>query len=321
MESPTSICDTEIPLQIQNIDAFAASFAKSLQSLRTTAQQTARYQVQLEEVKGKLREAEDDLVKALAVKTRKEAKRMALLDAIASTKARVEELNTGIQEHRTKKEEYMEFLSQQSLALAASEEKLNESIENTDETQEAISWYNRVLGFHVKGGRGVKFTFKNINLNNPDEEYFFTICHESNTYTLLSCEPSSNDIKELIHELNKTNGLFKFVKVMRKRFQQAAGQGSSVLTTVGHEESAFVSASAPVLSMSSVRSDSTTMENEHQVEPTEDNTQFKKQNVRRRVKSALLSPGSASSVRQSPRLKVGPVIPSPQREMEARADE
>jgi hypothetical protein len=39
-------------------------------------------------------------------------------------------------------------------ALAASEGKINDSIEHTDETHEAISWYNRILGFHVKGGRG-----------------------------------------------------------------------------------------------------------------------------------------------------------------------
>jgi len=39
-------------------------------------------------------------------------------------------------------------------ALAASKWKLNESVEQKDETQEVISWYNRVLGFHVKGGRG-----------------------------------------------------------------------------------------------------------------------------------------------------------------------
>lgn len=111
MDSLTTICEPEIPLQMQNIDAFTVSFAKSLESLRATAQQTARYQglylhsihwyaslssirvlnslikslftlllsssgfhlyslifpsVQLEEVKGKLKEVEDDLVKVLA---------------------------------------------------------------------------------------------------------------------------------------------------------------------------------------------------------------------------------------------------------------
>ncbi|RDX60439.1 hypothetical protein CR513_61420, partial [Mucuna pruriens] len=274
MESPISICETQIPLQIHNIDAFTVSYAKSLHPLRDTAQETARCQgLQLDEVKAKLREAEDDLVKALAAKTRKEAKRMALMDAIASAKARVEDLNTSIQEQRTKKQEYAAFISQQSLALAACEEKLNESTEQKDETQEAISWYNRVLGIHVKGGR------------------------------VLSCEPSLSDTKKLTHELNKTNDLFKFVRVMRKKFQEAMAQGSLVVTTGEHEESAFNSASAPVLSMSSVRSDFLGKENEHQVGPTEGNTKFKKQNIRRRLKSAVLSPGSASSVRQSPRLK------------------
>ncbi|KAL2341154.1 hypothetical protein Fmac_009094 [Flemingia macrophylla] len=43
--------------------------------------------------------------------------------------------------------------------------------------------------------------------------------------------------------------------------------------------------------------------NEHQVEPIEGNAQFKKCHIHRRLKSTVLSPGSASSVRQSPRLK------------------
>lgn len=76
------------------------------------------------------------------------------------------------------------------------------------------------------------------------------------------------------------------------------------MTKDEHEESAFNSASAPVLSMSSVRRDFLGKENEHQAEPTEGNKQFKKQNVHRRLKSSVLSPGSASSVCQSPRLKV-----------------
>lgn len=299
MECSTSLtrCEAEITQQIHTVDAFAASFSKSFQSIKTTAQQTAKTQVQLDEVKDKLKEVEDELVKVLAEKTRKEAKRMALLDAIASAKARVGNLNSSIQEVRTRKQEYNSFLSQQSLA---SEGRLNEGIEHTDETQEAISWYNRVLGFHVKGGRGVKFTFKNINLMNPNEEYSFTVFHDKNTYTLLRCEPSFDGIEELVHELNKTDGLFKFVRVMRKKFQEALTQGSLVLTTVNPGESAFISSSAPG---TSVRSDSTTMENEHEVERSGSSAQLKKKQVRRRKSLAPLSPDSASSVRQSPRLK------------------
>ena len=56
--------------------------------------------------------------------------------------------------------------------------------------------------------------------------------------------------------------------------------------------------------MSSARSDSTTEETDNRVEAAEGNTHINKKHIRRRVKSAVLSPGSASSVRQSPRLKV-----------------
>jgi len=72
--------------------------------------------------------------------------------------------------------------------------------------------------------------------------------------------------------------------------------GSLVVTDGEHEQSAFNSASAPVLSMSSVRSDFLGKENEYQVEPAEGNTKVGKKHHRRI--SEVLSPGSASSVRQ-----------------------
>lgn len=36
--------------------------------------------------------------------------------------------------------------------LAESEEEFNQ--DSKDEIQEAISWYNRILGFHIEGGHG-----------------------------------------------------------------------------------------------------------------------------------------------------------------------
>ncbi|KAH1246205.1 Kinetochore protein SPC25 [Glycine max] len=316
-----SICDTYIPLRLQNIDAFTASYRNSLQSLRTTALETARSQSELTEIQAKLREAEDDLCFGLvlcftfrAVKTRREAKRMALKAAIDSVKGRIEDLKTSIPQQRTKNKECATVVSQHRLVilwmdlcrqpqhaigalpvLAVSEQESNESSEHRDEVQEAISWYNRILGFHVEGGRGVKFTFKNINVDNPNEEFFFTIRLEDDIYTLLNCKPSVKDTDEVIHELNKTNGLFKFVRTMRKKFQEAVAQGSLSMTTNEHQESAFMSASAPVLSISTI-----TEGNENQDEPIKGNAHLQKQVNRRRVKS----PGSASSVCQSPRLKV-----------------
>ncbi|XP_027339336.1 kinetochore protein SPC25 homolog [Abrus precatorius] len=293
----TSICDTDIPVLLHSMDAFTASYRDSLQLVRAKALQTAESQTKLEEVKAKLREAEDEFVKALTVKTRGEAKRMALNDAIASVKGRVEVLKKSILKQGIKIEECATFV------LAASKEKSNENIEYKDEIQGAISWYNRILGFHVEGGHGIKFTFKNINVDNPNEEYFFTIRHEDDTYTLLNCEPLLKDTEELIHELNKTNGLFKFVRTMRNKFQESVMQGSLSMMTKEHQESAFISASAPSFSISTIRSYSPTKGNEHLGGLAKGNTHLTKQHSPRKVKSAIVSPGSASSVRQSPRLK------------------
>lgn len=71
------------------------------------------------------------------------------------------------------------------------------------------------------------------------------------------------------------------------------------MTTNEHQESTFISASAPVLSTLTIIEGY-----EHQGEPTKGNAHLQKQVNQRMVKSAILSPGSASSVCQSPRLKV-----------------
>ncbi|GMY14900.1 kinetochore protein SPC25 homolog [Fagus crenata] len=283
MESLRLLCEREIPIQQQKMDSFAASFFKSLQSIQSTAQQTLQNQGKVGELKAKLREAEDDMVKALAVKTRKEAKRMAIMDSISAKNARVEELKRSVQLLMAKRDQYATVVSQQSLALAASEEKSNKNDECKGETQEAISWYNQVLGFHVEAGHGVKFTFQNMNSKNPNEEYSFTIRYADNTYTLLDCDPHLNDTKGLIYELNETNGLFKFVRIMREKFQEAATQGFLPQLT-NHQESSMISTSAPAQSMSTDRSESPTKKNDHQVLHEEGTTPSTKLHYARGIK-------------------------------------
>ncbi|ONI08288.1 hypothetical protein PRUPE_5G169600 [Prunus persica] len=263
MESLRMACEKEIPILQQNMDTFTASFQGDLASIRATVQETLRYQGKVGEAKAKLREAEDELFKALAVKTRKEAKRMALMDAIAARKARIEEIKRTVQDRRDTRDEYAAILSQQST--------------------------------------GVKFTFKNICSKNPNQEFSFTVRHANDTYTLLDCDPHLNEIKELIRELNRTNGLFKFVRDMRLKFQEAAAQG---LTTVLPQDSSSISGSAPAFSVSTERSESVAKIGELQIQYGEDNSQFKKPNHGKGSKYALLSPRSASSVRRSPRFKV-----------------
>ncbi|KAL5544083.1 hypothetical protein UlMin_007867 [Ulmus minor] len=300
METLRLACDLDISVQKHEIGGFAASFGDSLSSIRARAREAAQNQGKLGEVKANLRKAEDDLVKALSVKTRKEAKRMAMMEALAARRARVEELKRCVQDQRARRDEYAAILSQHS---SESEEPSGQN--DKDDIHEAILWYNRVLGFSIEGGHGVKFTFKNISLKNPNEEYSFTIRHANNTYALLDCDPHLNNIKGLIHELNKTNGLFKLVRDMRQKFQEAAAQGIIGLLpqSTSLQKSSIISVSAPVSSISSDGSESLAESNQNRVQHGVVHKNVKKQN-RKGGKEESLSPGSALSLRRSPRFKV-----------------
>ncbi|KAL8480488.1 hypothetical protein ACS0TY_027140 [Phlomoides rotata] len=54
-----------------------------------------------------------------------------------------------------------------------------------------------------------------------------------NLFSVLDCNPHLSDTKKLVAELNMSNRLFKFVRTMREKFQEAATQG---LTTKGFAE-------------------------------------------------------------------------------------
>lgn len=92
------------------------------------------------------------------------------------------------------------------LALTSCKEKSDKNRECKEQIEEAISWYNRVLGFRIESGHGIlllrlaqtpiyhfrlwpiisllgiKFIFTNISPENPNEEYSFVVRHENETY-------------------------------------------------------------------------------------------------------------------------------------------
>jgi len=49
---------------------------------------------------------------------------------------------------------------------------------------------------------------------------------------VIDCDPQLNDAKELIIELNKSNGMFKFVRTMREKFLEAVARGMSCVFPV-----------------------------------------------------------------------------------------
>ncbi|KAI3688700.1 hypothetical protein L2E82_46476 [Cichorium intybus] len=294
------ISDKEIEIQQRRSETSALSLSKSLQSSKSRAQETVLNQEKIGKLKAQLRSVEDDLVKALSVKTRKEAKKMAIADSISATKARLEEHKKIVADQRARKDEFAQIMSDQSEALKENEEKHKQNAECREEIEEAISWYNRVLGFRIETGLGVKFIFNNINKKNPNEECYFTIRFENDNYSLLDCHPHVSEAKNLIQELNTTNGLYHFVRTMREKFQEVAADGTGNLAESGlHlQETSVISMTAP---FSSVSTDSGSGS------PAMEDNSRETRNARhvQRAKSSIRSPGSASSLRrrQSPRFK------------------
>ncbi|KAL8215919.1 hypothetical protein R6Q57_022756 [Mikania cordata] len=214
------ICGKEIEIQQHRMDNAALLIHKSLQLIKSSAQETVLNEGKIGMLKAQLRAVEDDLVKAISVKTRKEAKKMAIADSISAAKTRIEKLKKIVVDQRTREEKYTEIISHQSEALKECEEKHQQDTERREEIEEAISWYNKVLGFRIETGRGIKFIFTKINIHKPNEEYFFTIRLENDSYSLLDCYPHVTEAKSLIQELNITNGLYNFVRTMRTKFQE-----------------------------------------------------------------------------------------------------
>ncbi|MCD7447940.1 hypothetical protein HAX54_036308 [Datura stramonium] len=303
MEELRLVCDREIPIQQQKIDAATRSFKNSLDSAKAEAQETLQLQTKVGKLKVELRELEDKLVKALAAKTQKEAKQIAVADSISATKDRVEELRGVVENQRARKDEYAAIISQQTDELKAYKEKHNQTAEQREEIEEAIAWYNRVLGLRIECGHGVKFIFTNIDANNQDKEYFFTVRHENDVYTLIDCDPQLNDVKELLRELNKSNGLFKFVRTMREKFQAAVTHGTFQDIASRDQDTSMITMSAPVSSISTdSRGEVLSLQQEHQSD--EHNRNSRKLDRAKESRAAVLSPGSASSLRRSPRFKV-----------------
>lgn len=290
------VCEKDIEEQRLQIDSFIASpFHRSMDSLLDRAKATAQSQVELANVKADLKEAEKELVKVLSAKTRKEAMQMGLRDSISATQSRIQVLKRTLQLHKSKKEERAKTISHRLQGLSVSKDSAGQVTENKSHIDEAISWYNQALGFHVEAGHGVKFTFTNVDAKRPTREFSFTVHYGNDIYTLLDCNPQLADMDEMVQELNKTNDLFGFVRLMRNKFQKATLSELPARSENLPQETSIISASAPAMS---ITTDTSMLTPENKVSKVQVNRRQK-----RSSNSPLQSPAPTSSTRRSSRLK------------------
>ncbi|ONK60952.1 uncharacterized protein A4U43_C08F24460 [Asparagus officinalis] len=238
-------CQTEIRIRRQRSELSASSFRDSLRLIRSKVEANLENRDKLAKLKGYLRQLETDLNDVLSVRTCKEAKHTAIAKSISAAVARTEQLEKKVQDQRARKDEYAALVAQQLLISGALEEKSDEYMTETKNIEEAIMWYKRVLGFRTEGGEGVKFIFNNIDLKNADKEYAFTIRLDGDIYKLMSCDPCVENVNDLITGLNKTNDLFKFVRILRQNFQAAALNETLPTKSSFLQESISITISSP----------------------------------------------------------------------------
>ncbi|KAL6613723.1 hypothetical protein ACP70R_035993 [Stipagrostis hirtigluma subsp. patula] len=278
----------------QRASSAAAAFSADLLAARTLAHQNVAHREKLNGLKDQLRKLEAQLAESLSIQASKRSKYKLIEESISNTAATNEQLKSLIVDHRTRIDKYRSDISNQLETIEALE--ANSGAKDKNDTEEAVMWYSKFLDLQVVGGQGVRFVFHKIDIKNPDKEYSFCIKITKDRYSLLQCVPSLEDSKELLDDLNCTNDLFKFVRIMRERFQAAAINGFLPDSSFCPETSCITASSTPALSGDS-RSESATNQSYSK-------TQTKKQNISMKKELPSRSATSAHSVRRSPRILV-----------------
>ncbi|KAJ1287278.1 hypothetical protein BS78_03G419200 [Paspalum vaginatum] len=269
----------------------------ALLSARAIANQTVSNRAQLNEQKQQLRKLEADLAQALSVQASKRSKHRLMTESISNATATNEQLRNLVMDQRARRDEYLKAISSEIKAIESLEAETGAKEDKNRET--AILWYDKFLGFQVVGGEGVKFVFNKIDVQSPDKEYSFCIKLVKERYILIQCVPIVDGSEELVKDLNCNNDLYKFVRVMRERFQAATISGNLLASSFCPDMSSIVSSSLSALSLDS-RSDNST-------NPSDTRRLSKNQEIPTKngpvSRSATSSPSPMlCSVRRSPRI-------------------
>lgn len=282
-----------IQIRKQRFENLMGSFRASNASIQSTVQKDMiANRVKLGKLKECFRNLETDLFDALAVRAKQEAKLSATEQSISTANARIQLLEKQINDQRERRDEYASIISQQQLVLNALEEKSEDDLLEMKNINDLIMWYRRVLGLSIEGGAaGVKYAFSNINEKNMNDQYTFTVKLDGDTYSLVNCDPDVEDISTLMKDLNKTNDLFEFVRIMREKFKDAALKGIVPK-----------SSSAAVMQASTSSLSQTSNENKSEKPMKENVPQVQSRKALLASQYSTPSPQSLSNRRRSPRI-------------------
>uniref|UniRef100_A0A0E0KCU1 Kinetochore protein SPC25 n=1 Tax=Oryza punctata TaxID=4537 RepID=A0A0E0KCU1_ORYPU len=243
--------------------AAASAFSAALLSARSLANHTISQREKFNQLKDQLRKLEADFAQALSIQVSNKTKYDLTSQSITNATATNEQLRSLVTDKRARRDEYANVISSQLEAIEALEAKTDAA--GKKNLDEAFMWYKKFLGFQVVGGE------------------------------VLQCTPFLKDSEELVKDLNCSNDLFMFVRIMRERFQAAAINGLLPASSFCPDTSSSITdSSPPALSIDTRHESTTTTSRSHSQSRAKNQDNPTKRGAR---PSTLLS-----STRRSPRV-------------------
>uniref|UniRef100_A0ACD5W3G3 Uncharacterized protein n=1 Tax=Avena sativa TaxID=4498 RepID=A0ACD5W3G3_AVESA len=266
-----------------------------LQSARSGGRQTLSRQEGLAGLKKQVLDLEAALAQALSHKHTKESKCERTRESISTSAAACEQLRNLVADQRSRRDQHATAVSRVLQAVEALEIKSSEDEQWRKDIDKAVFWYQESLGLQVIAGEGVvKFIFDKVDLQIPDKEFSFSLKVDNDRYTLTQSSQPVEDSEELLKDLNLTNDLDKFVKIIRQRLQAALVNGTPSVTTTVCPDASPLPISSPVIGSVDSRNKSGADQNHSQ-------SKNKKQALPAKRRASALSAASPCSVRRSPR--------------------
>ncbi|KAK3137732.1 hypothetical protein QOZ80_5BG0456470 [Eleusine coracana subsp. coracana] len=262
----------------------------ALAAALSLAEQTLARQEQLQALKKQHRDLESQSHQALSIKSHKEAEYRCITESISDATARNENLNRSLVKLRNKRDTLAAVISYQLQDLETCEEEINENATEMENIESGLSWFNKVLGLKIIHGEAVRFVFDKIDLQCPEKEYSFCMRIDNGTYNLVQSDPPIKDSEELVKDLNLTQDICKFLKVVREEFQASSVNGNLPLSSVACPVVPSVPFSPPV---------TTTVNCTSEDVPSQSNSRSKNKSLPAKRSRTDPSPGT---VRRSPRL-------------------
>jgi hypothetical protein len=164
-----------------------------------------------------------------------------LQQTLAAERAEAEAAEAAVQRSKTENEQLRKLMSQEQAAVemrmkqfkertekvAAAEKEMNFQRENL---RSGLAFYEKYMGITVTSppltegtGKAIQIKFTKIDARDAKKEFkCIFLVTEDGTYKLHSTAPYLPTAQQLVTDLNRTNNLGAFVRVLRKEFQHFA---------------------------------------------------------------------------------------------------